>query len=64
MNRIYKKDWTEKEARELSKIMSLGEIAQEQFEAFMDQDSASVALLARVAQYRRRDKESYIVGVK
>ena len=62
MNRIYKKNWTEKEARELSKIMSLGEISQEQFEAFMDGDSASVALLARVAQYRRRDKESYCIS--
>jgi len=60
MNRIYKKDWTEKEARELSKIMSLGEIAQEQFEAFMDHDSASVALLARVAQYRRRMKDEKV----
>lgn len=64
MNRIYKKDWTEKEAKELAKIMSLGEIAQEQFDAFIDGDSASVALLARVAQYRRRSKESYIVGVR
>ena len=60
MNRIYKKDWTEKEARELSKIMSLGEIAQEQFEAFMDGDSASAALLARVAQYRRRMKDEKV----
>jgi len=60
MNRIYKKDWTEKEARELSKIMSLGEIAQEQFDAFIDGDSASVALLARVAQYRRRMKSERV----
>ena len=60
MNRIYKKDWTEKEAKELAKIMSLGEIAQEQFDAFMDQDSASVALLARVAQYRRRMKSEKV----
>ena len=60
MNRIYKKNWTEKEARELSKIMSLGEIAQEQFDAFIDGDSASVALLARVAQYRRRMKSERV----
>jgi len=60
MQRIYKKDWTEKEAKELAKIMSLGEIAQEQFDAFMDQDSASVALLVRVAQYRRRMKSEIV----
>ena len=60
MQRIYKKDWTEKEAKELAKIMSLGEIAQEQFDAFMDQDSASVALLVRVAQYRRRMKDEKV----